>query len=329
MPWPAFGPRKLTKPSASPQPVCDHMLIRRSILFIPATDSRSIQSAWDHDADAITLDLQDGIDPAGIQTARESLRTSIDQVGKGGADVFVRVNPEYLHADVAAAAWPGLSGIVLPGVESPEQVIAADECLAEFERTRGIPPRQLELGLSIESAAGIWHVRDITSASARVKQVGIDEAALAASLGIVQDPEFDPFVYARGRLCIETTAVGIQPVAVVDPTCRGGSHHSDDEKLQIATDARNLGFKGLICANPHWIAAFNAAFTPTDSLVDYYIQVREVFAQALAAGTAAAPFAGRMIDVPVDERAKDVLALSEACAVRDAHKQAALARARS
>lgn len=134
-------------------------------------------------------------------------------------------------------------------------------------------------------------------------------------------------MYARGRLSIEATAAGVQPVAVVDPTCQGKEDLSYEEKLQIATDARNLGFKSLVCARPSWIAAVNAAFTPTPSLVEYYTQVREVFAQALAAGTAAAPFAGRMIDVPVDERAKDVLALSLACNTRDDEKRAASARA--
>ena len=67
----------------------------------------------------------------------------------------------------------------------------------------------------------------------------------------------------------------------------------------------------------------NTAFTPTESEVDFYTQVREVFAQAIAAGTAAVPFAGRMIDVPVDEWAKVVMATSTACRLRDAEKQAA------
>ena len=58
--------------------------------------------------------------------------------------------------------------------------------------------------------------------------------------------------------------------------------------------------------------------------VDFYNQVRDVFAQAIAAGTAVVPFAGRMIDVPVDEWAKVVIATSTACSLRDAEKQAAL-----
>ena len=303
------------------------MLIRRSNLMISATDARSIQSAWQHDADAITLDLQDGIPRSMIETARDSLGQSIAHAGRGAADVFVRVNSEFLYSDIQAGVWPGLSGIVLPGVDSARLVAEADEYLAEFERRRGVAVGTVEITLSVETAAGVWNIRDIIAASPRVKQVGIDEAALAANLGIVQNTALDPFVYARGRLCIEATAAGVQPVAVVDPTGRAPDDLPYDDKFQTATDARNLGFKGLVCLNPSWISAVNAAFTPTESLVDYYRQVRDVFAQALAAGTAAAPFAGRMIDVPVDERAKDVLALSEACTARDAEKQAAVSDA--
>ena len=136
-------------------------------------------------------------------------------------------------------------------------------------------------------------------------------------------------MYARGRICIEATAAGVQPIAVADPMGLGIANLGHDDLVQTATDARNLGFKGMVCSHPAWVNPVNEAYTPAESLVDYYTQVREVFAQALAAGTAAAPFAGRMIDVPVDEWAKDVLAMSAACAARDAEKQTALEKARA
>ena len=53
---------------------------------------------------------------------------------------------------------------------------------------------------------------------------------------------------------------------------------------------RNLGYKGMLTGHIRWVAAINQAYTPAESLVDYYTQVREVFAQALAAGTAGGAF---------------------------------------
>ena len=304
------------------------ILVRRSNLVLPATDAAAIAAAWSHNADAVTLDLHGGMPAHQMDTARQSLPAAIAAVGRGGADVFVWVNAAAFYADLNAAVCAGLCGIILPGLESAADVAAADDRLAELERRRGLPVGSVELTVALETAAGVWNVREIITASPRTRRVAIDEAALAAHLGIVQMPELDPFVYAKGRICIEATAAGVRPIAFIDPMGQGGAGLSDDDKVKIATDARNLGFKGMLCDRPHWVDAINTAFTPAESLVEYYTQVREVFAQALAAGTAAAPFAGRMIDVPVDEWAKDVLAMSAACAARDAEKQAALAQAR-
>jgi citrate lyase beta subunit len=135
------------------------MLIRRSNLMISATDAKSIQSAWQHDADAITLDLQDGIPRSSIETARDSLGQSIAHAGRGASDVFVRVNAEFLYSDIQAAVWPGLSGIVLHGVDSVRLVAEADEYLTEFERRRGVAVGAVEITLSVETAAGVWNPR--------------------------------------------------------------------------------------------------------------------------------------------------------------------------
>lgn len=300
------------------------ILVRRSNLIVPAVHRRMVARSWMHQADAVTIDLQDGCPAAERLPVRQTLRQQVALASKGGAQVFVRVNAEFVYADGDAAVGPDLTGIVLPGVESAHHVSDADAILTDLEKTHGVASGSLEITPSIETAAGVWHIREIITASARVKQVCIDEAALAASLGITQSSQHDAFVFARGRLCIEATAAGVQPIAVADPMGVQTGQLTHEEMAQIATDSRNLGFKGLVCGHPNWIAPVNEAYTPTESLVDYYTQVREVFAQALAAGTAAAPFAGRMIDVPVDEWAKDVLAMS---AARDAEKRDAIAAA--
>ena len=219
--------------------------------------------------------------------------------------------------------WPGLTGIVLPGVESAAEVAAASEILGTAERRRGIVPGSLQLLLLLESAQGVWHVREILRASSRITQVGLDESDLSAALGITPLPDYDPYVYARGRVAIEATAAGVQPVGIVHPMGTQPRVLSAEEMQKIATDAKNMGFKGVICPHPSWVQPVNAAFTPTESQVDYYRQVRQVFAQAIAAGTAAVPFHGRMIDVPVDEWAKVVLEMAAACAARDVQKSSA------
>ena len=284
----------------------------------------TVAGAWRHGADAITLDLEDGVVPALKAGARELVRDAVAVARKGSAEVFVRVKKEFLVADVEASTWPGLAGIMLPKVESAEDVVEASDALTSAERRRGIEPGMLRLILLLESANAVFRVREIIAASERVSQVGLDESDLSASLGISPVAEYDPFVYARGRMAIEATAAGVEPIGIAHPLGTLPRLLSGDDMLKAATDSKNLGFKGIICPHTSWVSSVNTAFTPTESQVDFYTQVRDVFAQAIAAGTAAVPFAGRMIDVPVDEWAKVVIATSTACNLRDAEKQTAM-----
>ena len=300
------------------------LVIRRSNLMVPITNSRFVQGAWQHDADAITLDLEDGVLDTRKEEARSRVQQAIGTVAKGGAEVFVRVNKSFVHADIEASVWPGLTGIMLPRVESPKEAAEASEIMTQMEQRRGIEPGSLQLLLFLESASGIWHIRRILPASPRISQVGLDESDLSANLGISPLSEHDPFVYARGRLAIEATAAGVQPVGVASPMGTQPRVVPSESMLKTAIESKNLGFKGIICPHPGWVAPANNGFSPTESQVEYYTQVRHVFSQAIAAGTAAVPFHGRMIDVPVDLWAKDVLEIAAACAARDEEKRAAL-----
>src|SRR5919201_4958542 len=101
------------------------MLIRRSNLMVPITNPRFVSGAWRHNADAITLDLEDSVVETRKTEARALVKEAIAQVGQGAAEVFVRVNKPFAQADMAASVWPGLGGIMLPRVETADDVTAA------------------------------------------------------------------------------------------------------------------------------------------------------------------------------------------------------------
>ena len=300
------------------------ILVRRSNLIVPITNSHFLQGAWRHNADAVTLDLEDSVVDYRKEEARTNVKDAIRVAARGASEVFVRVNKSYAQADIEASVWPGLAGIVLSRVESPEEVQEASEIIGKMEGSRGLEKGSVQMVLLLESARALWRIREIIQADPRVTQVALDESDLSASLGITPLPDQDPFVYARGRLVVEAIAAGVQPVGVTHPMGTQPRFPSAEKMLQIATDSKNLGFRGILCPHPSWVEPVNTALTPTQSQVDYYTQVREIFAQAIAAGTAAVPFHGRMIDVPVDEWAKDVLAMAAACKTRDDQKREAL-----
>ena len=292
------------------------MLIRRSNLLVAIGDAASVRDGWRHGADAITLALGN---------SRGSVEEAIAAAGKGGAEVFVRVDA--LKEDLEATVRPGLRGIVLPQVDSAAEVARAADIIAGLERTRGIAPGSLEIIALLATARAVWDIRSIIGASPRLSQIGLNEPGLAQSLDIALDPAIDPFVYARGRVVVEAIAAKVSPIGMAWPLGTLPSESSHAEVHRLATNSKNLGFKGTLCPFPGWVAPVNAAYTPTPELVTWNRRVREAFAAGVAAGTAAVPLDGKMIDVPVDEWAIVVLAMAEACAKRDAEKSAAMKRA--
>jgi citrate lyase subunit beta/citryl-CoA lyase len=295
--------------------------------MVPMAVQRFVEKAWRHNADAITLDLEDGVPHSHKGEVRAHLKEAIALAGRGGGEVFVRVNKPFIEADLAAAVWPDLTGVMLPKVESAAEVVEAAELLTVLERQRGIVVGSLELIVLLESALGVWNIRAIVTASPRVTQVGLGESDLCRNLGITATEEEDPFVYARGRVVIEGIAAGVQPIGMAFPLSLTPRLLPEKDLLHLATTVRNLGFKGAICPHPSWIEPVNAAFSPTPEQEAYYTKVREVFAEGVARGTAAVPLDGKMIDVPVDEWAKVVLHLAALCQARDEAKQQALQRA--
>jgi citrate lyase subunit beta/citryl-CoA lyase len=293
---------------------------------VPLTDAAAVAACWREDADAITLDLAAVAAKEKPQT-RKRMEGAIEQAGRAAAEVFVRIDPVHLDADLDAAVWPGLSGVMLPRIESAALVGEAAAAVTALERRRGLPVGSLEFIVEIETARAVWDIRSILTASPRITQMGLNEARLAAHLGFEARDDLDPFEYARGRLVVEAIAARVSPIGMSYPQSVRPREADAASVHAAATKAKNLGMKGIVCPFASWVGPVNRAFTPTADLVEWNRRVREAFAAGVAAGTAAVPLDGKMIDVPVDEWAIVVLAMADACARRDAEKQAARAAA--
>jgi citrate lyase beta subunit len=294
-------------------------LVRRSALLVPLSDPTAIRVAWRHDPDAIILQLTED-----HRTLRDTVPEAVESAKRGGAEVFVRIDKRRAYAQVKAVLQPDLRGVVVPDPETAADIAELDSILSEREREEGLLRGCVEIFPLLGTAGGIWNVREIVTASPRVACVAIDEARLCQSLSIVATDGFDALSFSRGRVIVETLASVKLPMGIIHPLAARPRDVDEDELRQVADRARNSGFKGALCPFPSWVGVCNRAFTPTGEQVAYYREVRKAFAEGVARGTAAVPFpGGRMIDVPVDERAKLVIDWSERCQRRDAEKAAA------
>lgn len=298
-------------------------LVRRSVLAVDLVDQSAVAGAWREDADAIVLNP-----PEDVAFTRKALPEATAHARRGGAEVFVRVDKRRAYPYVKAAIASGVKGILLPDPESAADITELEAILAECEREEGLLAGSQEILPLLGTPRGVWDVREIVNASERIACAVIDEAQLCRSLEIVPTDDFDVLSFSRGRLIVETLAAVKLPLGIGHPLGARPREVDDDKLLRVADRARNSGFKGAFCPFGAWVRACNQAFTPTDEQVAYYRAIRTAFAEGVARGTAAVPFpGGRMIDVPVDERAKLVIDWWERCQRRDAEKAAARQRA--
>jgi citrate lyase beta subunit len=229
----------------------------------------------------VVADLEDAVAPAAKDAGREVVARLAPRV--------IRVNgagTQWFEDDLALVAGLDLDAIVLPKA-TPDAVEALG--------AEGPPVIAI-----VETAQGLRLAYE-TASSRRVAALLIGAVDLGAELGLEPRPDGLEILHARSRVVVDSTAAGIRPpfdIVHVD--------YRDDAGLEAACAfARSLGFRGKACIHPGQVAIVNRAFAPTEREVVWAQRVVEAFDE-----TEAGVFAvnGEMIDLPVVERARRILA---------------------
>jgi citrate lyase subunit beta/citryl-CoA lyase len=133
-------------------------------------------------------------------------------------------------------------------------------------------------------------------------------------------PDFEPLEYIKSQLITVATSVGGQAQGMSYPLSLTQENVDEDALRKAVRRARDTGFKGAVCPDASWIRFCNEGFRPSSEEIAYYVKVREVFAEGLKRGMASVPIDGKMIDVPVDVRAKRYLEWADRARARDEEK---------
>lgn len=276
----------------------------RSMLFVPVTVERYLRRAPEHGADAVVLDLEDGIPPDGKREARAALESAVDIVGASGSEVLVRINSPWRLAvrDLEAAVRPGVHAIVLPKAGSADQLGQLDELMSELEREAGLPDRRIRMIAMIESPAVLFGAVEIARASPRLCGLGLGAEDFAADTGTT--PDSDLVADAKRTVALAAGAAGIGAYGIVGAI----SNYTDLPAFRAAAEAaRALGHVGGYAVHPAQVPILNEVFTPGPADVDWATAVLATFEQATSAGRGSAARDGRMVDAPVARRARRVL----------------------
>jgi len=285
------------------------------MLFVPVTVARFVETAADRGADAIILDLEDSVAPSAKERGRGLLPDAIPRVARRGADVLVRLNRPWrlLVRDLEAAVIPGVTALMLTKVDHAEHVQAVAEVVDELEAERGLPATAIRFVVLVETAAAFFRMEAIARAHPRVVAISLGAEDFALSVGMLPEPE--GLFYPKQHMIFAARAAGILPLGFVGTV----ADYKDQEAFRaIVRRSRRLGFMGASCIHPLQVPVLNEEYAPSTAEIEQARRMVAAYDAALAAGTGAVEFEGKMIDIPVVERAKRVLARAEAIAARQA-----------
>ncbi|EKT4502769.1 MULTISPECIES: HpcH/HpaI aldolase/citrate lyase family protein [Pseudomonas] len=253
-------------------------------LFVPGDRPERFAKAAASGADAVVLDLEDGVAPASRVLARQA----VAEHGIDNVPVIIRVNAwasGALEADLAALVDARFDALMLAKAESA----------ADIQRVHRALGRQVPVIALVETGGAYRDLAGLLNAPG-VVQAAFGSLDLALDLGC--QPSWDALAYCRGSLLLQSRLAGLP--APLD----GVATRFDDPELvrQEALKAVGLGFGGKLAIHPRQLAPIKDAFMPDAEAIAWARAVEQV-----SLSGAAVQVAGEMIDRPLIERARRIL----------------------
>ena len=260
---------------------------RRSCHAVPGSNPRFLEKAQGLDSDQVFLDIEDSVAPIAKPEARKNIVEVLNTGDWGSRVRTVRVNDwttEWTYKDVievVEGAGANLDCIMLPKVQTAEQVVALDTLLTQIEKTMGYEVGKIGIEAQIENALGLINVDAIATASPRVETIIFGPADFMASINMKslvvgeQPPGYDvgdAYHYILMRILMAARAHNKQ--AIDGPYLQ---IKDLDGFKRVAGRAAALGFDGKWTLHPDQIAAANEVFSPLQSDYDHAENILDAY----------------------------------------------------
>lgn len=281
----------------------------RSILYVPGNVPKFIDKAHERGADCVLVDLEDSVQPAQKPDARAMLTDTIEKVARGGADVAVRINRPLRMTipDLEAAVQPGVTALFVTKTESVQHLKLLDEVVTDLEKQRGLKAGSIGFGAMIEHPRALSQIHDIAEHGPRVIAMMLGGEDFALETGSI--PNDESLELPKRLVAFAAQAFDVPMIGILGTV----ADYSDPEAYRKSAErARRFGFSGGTCIHPGLVAALNAAFTPTAEDVAYAQKLIQADAKAISEGRGSFQVDGKMIDIPVIERARKLIARADA-----------------
>jgi citrate lyase subunit beta/citryl-CoA lyase len=286
----------------------------RSALFVPANVERFVAKAVDRGADALIIDLEDSVPLVEKEAARALVPGIVKRFrDTGHSDVMVRINQplELAVRDLEAAVIPGVDAIMITKVEGPEHVRLLDEMVTRLEQSRGLPVGKVWFIGLIEAPGPLARAYDIARSTPRLAGVSLGAEDYATAIGA--NPTEETLLMPKQQMVQAARAAGIMPLGTIGSVADFGDL---DGYARIVRRSSDFGFVGSACIHPSLVPILNSGFSPSAQEVADAEHIVALNKQAAAEGRASFAIDGKMIDIPIVQRAEALLERANAIATR-------------
>ncbi|MPZ09078.1 MAG: CoA ester lyase [Kiloniellaceae bacterium] len=280
---------------------------RRSVLYMPGSNTRALEKGRSLPADSLILDLEDAVAPDAKATARTQIAAALTEGGYGRREIVVRVNgldSPWGRDDVTAMATTGADAVLLPKVETAAMVHELESLM-----DKAGAPASMGIQCMMETPLGMLNAQQVAGASRRITCLVMGTSDLVKDLQAAHTPQRLPVLTSLGLCILAARACG---VAIVD-----GVHLDLSDEAGFAAQClqgKELGFDGKTLIHPKTIATANEVFAPSGEEIAWSHKIIAAHAEAMAGGKGVVVVDGKLIENLHVENARRLVALAQAIA---------------
>lgn len=282
---------------------------RRALLYMPGDNWKMITKSITLGVDSICMDMEDGTAVNKKAEARLTIAKALGELDFGASEKLARINSVgsgWEREDIESVLPYRPDGIVIPKVESFDQVEWAGKIIEAAELKYGWPMNSIRILIGVETAKGILNLKEI-AAHPRLDAIIFGGEDFAASIGAIRTKDAVELLYARQAVVVACAANDLQAIDIVT------IDYKDLEALKIESQfGAGLGFSGKQIIHPNQVSAVQEAFTPSEDAIAYARRIVETFEASQKEGKGAYALDGKMIDMPLLKNAQKVLARAKA-----------------
>lgn len=278
-------------------------------MFVPAHNTKLLESATRRDADVLLLDIEDSVPYPEKQTSRDNIKEFVKRSDLNGKLLFPRVNDREsgeLLKDVYQLTIEGITGFMYPKATKDEDIYFFGKLLETIEYEKGFPIGTFKIIPLIETAGAVINIKEICNSCSRVVAVAFGCEDYVTDMRGKHDVEGQSIMTARNLISIGARSCGVLPIDTVHIKV----HDLEDLERNLIL-SKNLGFEGMLVLNPKELPLVHQYYSPTEDEINWAKEMIQLAEEAQREGKGVAVKDNKFIGPPMVKMARNILRKQE------------------